>query len=41
MLGGASLCKPFTIPGGFGAAPVIGLSGAATTGRMWAKSQKS
>ena len=40
MRGGASLCKPLEIPGGFGVAPVIGVSGVATTGRIWAESQK-
>ena len=40
MLGGASLYKPLEIPGGFGVAPVIGVSGVATTGRIWAESQK-
>ena len=41
MRGGASLCEPFEIPGGFWAAPVVGVSGMAATGRMWAKSQKT
>ena len=40
MRGGASLCKPFEIPGGFWVAPVVGVSGMATTGRMWAESEK-
>ncbi len=31
MRGGASLGKPLEIPGGFGVAPVIGVSGVATT----------
>ena len=38
--GGASLCKPLEITGGFGVAPVIGVSGVATTGRIWAESQE-
>ena len=41
MRGGASLCKPLEVPGGFGVAPVIGVSGVATTGRIWAESQKT
>ena len=41
MCGGASLCKPLKIPRGFGVAPVIGVSGVATTGRIWAESQKT
>ena len=40
MRGGASLCKPLEMPGGFGVAPVKGVSGVATTGRIWAESQK-
>ncbi len=32
MRGGASLCKPLGIPGGFGVAPVVDVSGVATTG---------
>ena len=40
MRGGASLCKPLEMPGGFGVAPAIGVSGVATTGRIWAESQK-
>jgi hypothetical protein len=38
MLGGASLCESLETPGG--ASPVMGVSGVATTGRMWAESQK-
>ena len=34
MRGGASLCKPLEIPG------VTGVSGVATTGRIWAESQE-
>jgi hypothetical protein len=40
MHGGASLCEPHKIPGGFGVAPVIGVLGVATTGWIWAESQK-
>ena len=40
MRGGASLCKPLEIPGGFWVAPVIGVSGVATIGRIWAESQE-
>ena len=40
MRGGASLCKPLKIPGGFWVAPVIGVSRVAITGRIWAESQK-
>ena len=40
MRGGASLCKSLEIPGGFGVSPVIGVSGVATTGQIWAESQK-
>ena len=40
MLGGASLCKPLEMPGGFEVAPVKGVSGVATTGRIRAESQK-
>ena len=40
MRGGASLCKPPEIPGGSGVAPVKGVSGVATTGRILAESQK-
>ena len=40
MRGGASLCKALEIPGGFGVAPVKGVSGVAPTGRIWAETQK-
>jgi hypothetical protein len=40
MRGGASLCKALESPGGFGVAPVTGVSGVATIGRVWAVSQK-
>ena len=40
MRGGASLCNPLENLGGFGEAPVIGVSGVATTGRIWAESRK-
>ena len=40
MRGGASLSKPLELPGGFGVAPVKGVSGVATTGRIWAESRK-
>ena len=40
MRGGASLCKPLKIPGGFKVAPVIGVSGMATTDRIWTESQE-
>ena len=40
MRGGASLCKPLEIQGGFlGSACHIGVFGVATTGRIWAESQ--
>ena len=37
--GHAWLCTPIKIPGGFGVAPVVGVSGVATIGRIW-ESQK-
>ena len=40
MRGGASLGKTVKILEGFGVVPVIGVSGAASTGRMWVESQK-
>ena len=41
MRGGAFLCKPLEMPaGGFEVAPVKGVSGVATTGRICAESQK-
>ena len=39
MRGGAAVCEPLEIPGGFGVAPVIGVSGVATIDRKWAESQ--
>ena len=40
MRGGASLCKPLEFQEDFGVAPVIGVPGVATTGRIWAESQQ-
>ena len=37
---GPPLCKPLEMQGGFGVAPVKGVSGVATTSRIWAVSQK-
>ena len=40
MRGGASLCKALEFQEDLGVAPVIGVSGVATTGRIWAESQQ-
>ena len=40
MRGGASLGKPVKILEGLGVVPVIGVSGATSTGRIWVESQK-